>query len=54
MLGLPEAKPAAPIGEDIPLAIVFEDAEHLIVVDKPAGLVVHPAGGHATARWSTR
>lgn len=30
---------------DIPLTIVFEDA-HLIVVDKPAGLVVHPAPGH--------
>ena len=34
-------------GEDIPLDVVFED-EHLIVIDKPAGLVVHPAAGHAT------
>jgi 23S rRNA pseudouridine1911/1915/1917 synthase len=33
-------------GEDLPLDVVFED-EHLIVVDKPAGLVVHPAPGHA-------
>ncbi len=33
--------------EDIDLPIVFED-EHLLVVDKPAGLVVHPASGHAT------
>ena len=33
-------------GEKLPLAIVFED-EHLIVIDKPAGLVVHPAPGHA-------
>jgi len=32
-------------GEDIPLDVVFED-EHLIVIDKPAGLVVHPAPGH--------
>ena len=32
-------------GDDIPLDVVFEDA-HLIVVDKPAGLVVHPAPGH--------
>jgi 23S rRNA pseudouridine1911/1915/1917 synthase len=32
--------------EPIPLAIAFEDA-HLIVVDKPAGLVVHPSAGHA-------
>ncbi len=34
-----------PAGENIPLAVVFED-EHLLVVDKPAGLVVHPAAGH--------
>jgi 23S rRNA pseudouridine1911/1915/1917 synthase len=34
-------------GEDIQLAVVYED-EHLIVIDKPAGLVVHPAPGHAT------
>ena len=32
-------------GEDIPLSIVFED-KHLIVVDKPAGLVVHPGAGN--------
>lgn len=32
--------------EDIPLTILFED-EHLLVIDKPAGLVVHPAAGHA-------
>ncbi len=31
--------------QNIPLAIVFED-EHLLVIDKPAGLVVHPAAGH--------
>jgi 23S rRNA pseudouridine1911/1915/1917 synthase len=33
--------------EEIPLAVVFED-EHLLVVDKPAGLVVHPAPGNYT------
>jgi 23S rRNA pseudouridine1911/1915/1917 synthase len=33
--------------EQMDLRIVYED-EHLIVVDKPAGLVVHPASGHAT------
>ncbi len=38
---------AAPQPEAIPLRIVFED-EHLLVVDKPAGLVTHPAPGHAT------
>lgn len=35
------------VPEDIPIPIVYED-EHLIVIDKPAGLVVHPAPGHAT------
>ncbi len=34
------------IGEDMPLDVVYED-DHLIVIDKPAGLVVHPAPGHA-------
>ena len=38
--GDPAARP-----QDIPLSVVFED-EHLIVVDKPAGLVVHPAAGN--------
>jgi 23S rRNA pseudouridine1911/1915/1917 synthase len=40
----PEDSPLA--AEDLPLAVVYED-EHLIVIDKPAGLVVHPAPGHA-------
>jgi 23S rRNA pseudouridine1911/1915/1917 synthase len=46
----PEApKPAAPPlrAEAIAVPVVFED-EHLLVVDKPAGLVVHPAPGHQT------
>jgi 23S rRNA pseudouridine1911/1915/1917 synthase len=34
------------VAEDIPLVVLYEDAE-LIVIDKPAGLVVHPAAGHA-------
>jgi 23S rRNA pseudouridine1911/1915/1917 synthase len=46
ILNLPEAVDPLPKGEDIGLKIVFEDA-HLIVIDKPAGLVVHPAPGHA-------
>jgi len=41
---VPAARPAVPESQDIPLAIVYED-EHLVVVDKPAGLVVHPAAG---------
>jgi len=44
---LPPPEPAIPRGEDIPLNIVFED-DDLIVVDKPAGLVVHPAAGNWT------
>jgi 23S rRNA pseudouridine1911/1915/1917 synthase len=43
---LPPPEPAQPQGEIIPLTIVHED-DHLIVIDKPAGLVVHPAAGHA-------
>lgn len=42
---VPEAAPAQARAQDIPLTIVFEDA-HLIVIDKPAGLVVHPAAGN--------
>ena len=42
---LPPAAAAIPLAEDIPLNIAYED-EHLIVIDKPAGLVVHPATGH--------
>jgi 23S rRNA pseudouridine1911/1915/1917 synthase len=43
---LPPPEPAKPVGEAIPLNIVYED-DTLIVVDKPPGLVVHPAAGHA-------
>ena len=39
--------PIEAVAEDIPLTIAFED-EHLIVVDKPAGMVVHPAYGNRT------
>ena len=44
-LAEPDAVDAEPAPEAIPLAIVFEDA-HLVVLDKPAGLVVHPGAGH--------
>jgi 23S rRNA pseudouridine1911/1915/1917 synthase len=40
----PEESPLT--GEDIQLTVIYED-EHLIVIDKPSGLVVHPAPGHA-------
>ncbi len=42
---VPEAAPATAAAQDIPLSVVYEDA-HLLVVDKPAGLVVHPAAGN--------
>ena len=42
---LPEAAPARALAQDIPLDVVFED-EDVIVVNKPRGLVVHPAPGH--------
>lgn len=44
-LSLPAAAPARPEAEAIGLAVVYEDAQ-VIVVDKPAGLVVHPAPGN--------
>jgi 23S rRNA pseudouridine1911/1915/1917 synthase len=46
-VSLPPAEAPEPAGEAIPLNIVYEDAA-LIVIDKPKGLVVHPAAGHAT------
>jgi 23S rRNA pseudouridine1911/1915/1917 synthase len=46
-LMVPEATPAAPRPENIPLAVVYEDAD-IIVIDKPHGLVVHPAAGNWT------
>jgi len=46
-VAIPPDAPAEPQGEDIPLTIVHEDAD-LIVIDKPKGLVVHPAAGNLT------
>jgi 23S rRNA pseudouridine1911/1915/1917 synthase len=46
-LDLPPPVPAEPKGEVIPLDVVYED-DDLIVIDKPAGLVVHPAAGNHT------
>ncbi|MBX6320225.1 MAG: RluA family pseudouridine synthase [Rhodospirillaceae bacterium] len=45
---IPEARPAEPRGQAIPLDILYED-EALIVVNKPAGMVVHPAPGNEEA-----
>jgi 23S rRNA pseudouridine1911/1915/1917 synthase len=46
-IDVPEAVPAEPRAEDIALDIVYED-DDIIVIDKPRGLVVHPAAGHET------
>lgn len=43
----PPTQPAALEAQDIPLTVVYEDAD-LLVIEKPAGLVVHPAPGHAS------
>lgn len=44
-IAVPEATPAHAVAQDIPLTVVHED-DALIVIDKPAGLVVHPAAGN--------
>jgi len=44
-IDVPAPIEAAPAAEDLPLPIVYQDKD-LIVVDKPAGMVVHPAAGH--------
>jgi len=43
---VPDPTPAEPEPEAIPLDVLFED-EHLLVLEKPAGMVVHPAPGHS-------
>ena len=45
ILAVPDPVPAHNEPQEIPLPIVYED-EHLLVIDKPAGLVVHPAAGN--------
>ena len=42
LLEIPDAKPIEAVPQEIPLDIVYEDA-HLLVVNKPKGMVVHPA-----------
>jgi 23S rRNA pseudouridine1911/1915/1917 synthase len=46
-VALPPPEPATPAAEDIPLDILFED-DQIIVLDKPRGMVVHPAAGNTT------
>jgi 23S rRNA pseudouridine1911/1915/1917 synthase len=47
VVDVPEPAPAKPAAEAIPLNVVYED-DDIIVIDKPKGLVVHPAAGHWT------
>jgi 23S rRNA pseudouridine1911/1915/1917 synthase len=47
IVDIPPPTPAKPAAEPIPLVVVYEDAD-IIVIDKPKGLVVHPAAGHAS------
>jgi 23S rRNA pseudouridine1911/1915/1917 synthase len=44
---VPDAAPSSIVAEDLPLEILYDDAD-LVVVNKPAGLVVHPGAGHAS------
>ena len=46
-VNVPEATPTAARGEELPLEILFQDAD-VAVINKPAGMVVHPAAGHAS------
>ena len=46
-IDVPEPAAAEPLGENIALHVVYED-DDIIVIDKPKGLVVHPAAGHET------
>lgn len=45
VVDVPPPEPTATLPEDIPIEVLYED-EWLLVVDKPAGMVVHPAPGH--------
>ena len=46
-IDLPEAGPATAVAENLPLTVLYEDAD-LLVIDKAAGMVVHPAAGHSS------
>lgn len=46
-LSLPDPEPGEAFPEAIPLTVLYEDSD-LIVIDKPAGMVVHPAAGHSS------
>lgn len=45
-IDVPDAAPSSAVSQDLPLMILYED-DDLVAIDKPPGLVVHPAAGHA-------
>ena len=47
LLQVPPPTPAVPVAEELPLTVLHEDKD-LVVVDKAAGMVVHPGAGHAS------
>src|SRR5690606_16749248 len=49
---VPPPMPAVPRAEDLPLEILYDDPD-LVVINKPAGMVVHPAAGHAHGTLAT-
>jgi len=46
-LDVPDPRPTELVAEEIPLAVLFED-DHLLAIDKPPGIVVHPSPGHSS------
>jgi len=53
LVAIPPAVAAKPAAEPIPLEVIYEDAD-IIVIDKPKGLVVHPPPETGPERWSMR
>jgi 23S rRNA pseudouridine1911/1915/1917 synthase len=47
VVAIPAPSPATPEPEELPILIVYEDPD-IVVLDKPAGMVVHPAAGHSS------
>jgi 23S rRNA pseudouridine1911/1915/1917 synthase len=47
LVDLPAPAPSSAVAEDLPLAILYEDSD-VVVIDKAAGMVVHPAAGHSS------
>ena len=48
-VSVPAPRPSGVVAQDIPIAVVYQDAD-LIVIDKPPGLSVHPGPGHPPVR----